>query len=151
MTLEEYENKRDFNISPEPKGGIRSGAKKGSIFVIHEHHAKRLHWDLRLEIGGVLKSWAVPKDPIDVNYGIRRLAIQVEDHPIGYATFEGIIPKNVYGAGTVKIYDSGEFILEEEKDNKLLFELKGKKMSGIYVLIRTPNLGKNSWLFLKTK
>lgn len=149
MTLEEYQGKRDFNTSPEPKGG--NGDKHGNIFVIQEHHASHLHWDLRLEIGGVLKSWAVPKNIIDVNYGTKRLAIQVEDHPIEYASFEGEIPKGMYGAGTVRIFDKGVFTLEEETDNKLTFELKGKTMVGKYSLIKTPNMGKNSWLFLKRK
>jgi len=149
MTLEEYQEKRDFKISPEPKGNI--GDKYGSIFVIQEHHASHLHWDLRLEIEGVLRSWAVPKDPTDVNYGTKRLAIQVEDHPIEYASFEGTIPEGMYGAGTVKLWDNGELKITEETDNKLTFELKGKKLNGTYTLIHTPNLGKNSWLFIKKK
>ena len=167
MTLDEYQKKRDFKASTEPKGNtkneveiidkndvkvedIKNGDKR-AIFVIHEHHATRLHWDLRLEMGGVLRSWAVPKDPIDVNFGIRRLAIHVEDHPVEYASFEGEIPKGSYGAGTVKIYDSGEFILEEETDNKLTFRLKGEKLNGVFSLIYVPNMGKNSWLFIKKK
>lgn len=155
--LEKYQQKRDFAISPEPKGGdgengdINNIKNAGSIFVIQEHNASHLHWDLRLEMEGVLKSWAVPKNPVDINYGTRRLAIQVEDHPIEYASFEGTIPEGIYGAGTVNIFDRGEFILEEETDNKLTFELKGKKMVGKYALIKTPNMGKNSWLFLKRK
>lgn len=161
MPLDEYWKKRDFTKSSEPKGEINMTSKEeikdnkekigtNPIFVIQEHDASHLHWDLRLEMGCVLRSWAVPKGPPE-EFGVRRLAIQTEDHPIEYADFEGIIPKNMYGAGKVTIWDRGEFILEEEKDNKLLFELKGKKMSGMYVLIRTPNLGKNSWLFLKTR
>lgn len=149
MTLEKYQEKRDFNISPEPKGD--SGDIRGNIFVIQEHHASHLHWDLRLEIGGVLKSWAVPKNPADVNLGTKRLAIQVEDHPIEYASFEGTIPEGMYGAGTVKQWDNGELKIEEETDNKLIFELKGKKLNGTYALVKTPNLGKNSWLLLKKK
>lgn len=123
-------------------------SKKSGIFVIHEHDASHLHWDLRLEIGEVLKSWAVPKDPKDINEGLRRLAIQVEDHPITYATFEGVIPEGMYGAGTVKIWDDGEFILETEKEDKLTFQLKGKIMNGKYVLIKTKYRD-NSWLFFK--
>jgi len=121
------------------------------IFVVHEHKSRRLHWDLRLEVGGVLRSWAVPKDPIDVNYGIRRLAIQVEDHPIEYAEFEGVIPEGMYGAGTVKLWDRGELKIEEEKDNKITFELKGKKLNGIFSLVYVPNMGEKSWLFIKKK
>lgn len=172
MTLDEYQKKRDFKVSTEPKGNTKNefeiidkndvkvedvinDAKvnddKRAIFVIHEHHATRLHWDLRLEMDGVLRSWAVPKDPIDVNFGTKRLAIHVEDHPIEYATFEGEIPKGSYGAGTVKIYDRGEFILEEETDNKLVFQLKGNKLNGKYTLVHVPNMGENSWLFIKKK
>jgi DNA ligase D-like protein (predicted 3'-phosphoesterase) len=155
MSLEEYQKKRDFDISTEPKGIVEDVIgniienKHDSMFVIQEHHATRLHWDLRLEIGGVLRSWAVPKDPIDVNCGTRRLAIQVEDHPVEYANFEGKIPEGMYGAGTVSIYDRGKFVLEEEKENKLSFQLTGNKMHGKYVLIKVGNLGKNAWLLLK--
>ena len=171
MSLEEYRQKRDFSVSPEPKGEIKiigkkeikedvelfkgdEGGIKGTkepIFVIHEHHATRLHWDLRLEIRGILRSWAVPKDPIDVNHGTKRLAIQVEDHPIEYASFEGEIPAGMYGAGTVLIWDNGEFVIEEETEHKLTFELKGKKMLGRYTLIKVPKMGEKSWLFMKKK
>lgn len=148
MSLEEYQEKRDFVKSPEPKGSVKE--KQGDMFVIQEHNASHLHWDLRLEIGGTLKSWAVPKEP-PTEKGLKRLAIQVEDHPIEYASFEGIIPEGNYGAGTVAIYDKGEFVLEERSDNKLIFELKGRRMVGKYTLIKVPNMGKNSWLFFKTK
>ena len=166
MTLEEYQKKRDFTKSPEPTGEIKVESKRNNvdnigngigngirstIFVIHEHHSSRLHWDLRLEIGDVLRSWAVPKDPIDVNNGSRRLAIQVEDHPVEYAIFEGDIPTGMYGAGTVKIWDNGDFNIEDNIIDKLIFELKGKKMNGRYALIYVPNMGENSWLFIKKK
>jgi DNA ligase D-like protein (predicted 3'-phosphoesterase) len=147
MSLEEYNEKRNFEKSPEPKGEIEN--KQGSIFVIQEHDASHLHWDLRLEIGGTLKSWAVPKEP-PVEKGLKRLAIQVEDHPIEYANFEGVIPEGNYGAGTVSIWDRGEFVLKEKGEHKLTIELKGKKMHGIFALIKVPNLGKNSWLFFRT-
>ena len=98
--LSEYASKRDFEETPEPKGGEKKGGEL--IYVIQEHHARRLHYDLRLESGGVLKSWAVPKG-IPQNSGERRLAVQTEDHPYDYASFEGTIPKGQYGAGTVKI------------------------------------------------
>lgn len=113
-------------------------------FVIHEHHARNLHWDLRLEIGGVLKSWAVPKEPPQVA-GIKRLAIQTEDHPLSYYAFEGVIQEGRYGAGAVKIWDSGEFVLEEDELGKIVVALKGKRLSGQYCLIKT-RLG---WLFFK--
>lgn len=119
-------------------------------FVVHEHDATRLHYDLRLEIGGVLRSWAVPKEP-PADEGIKRLAIQTEDHPVEYVDFEGTIPEGMYGAGTVRIWDKGEFTLEEEKEDRLLFELRGKKLIGRYALIKTKFKGKDSWLFFKRK
>lgn len=147
MSLEEYNEKRNFEKSPEPKGEIEN--KQGSIFVIQEHHSSHLHWDLRLEIGGTLKSWAVPKEP-PIEKGLKRLAIQVEDHPIEYGNFEGTIPEGNYGAGTVAIWDRGEFILKEISERKLTVEFKGKKIHGRYALIKVPNMGKNSWLFFRT-
>jgi DNA ligase D-like protein (predicted 3'-phosphoesterase) len=122
----------------------------GNIFVVHEHDATHLHYDLRLEMSGVLRSWAVPKEPPEKE-GVKRLAIQTEDHPLEYADFEGTISEGMYGAGTVRIWDKGSFFLEEEKEDKLLFELKGKRLIGKYVLIRTKFKGKDSWLFFKRK
>ena len=148
MPLDEYLKLRDFSKSPEPKGDIKKSP--GNIFVVHEHNASHLHYDLRLEMGGVLRSWAVPKEPPEKE-GVKRLAIQTEDHPIEYADFEGIIPEGMYGAGTVRIWDRGEFRLEEEKDDRLLFELRGKRLMGKYVLIKTKFKGKDSWLFFKRK
>ncbi len=148
MALEEYQKLRDFSISPEPKGSVKPHAE--NIFVVHEHDATRLHYDLRLSIGGVLRSWAVPKEPPEKE-GTKRLAIQTEDHPPDYADFEGTIPEGMYGAGTVRIWDKGEFILENEKENELLFELKGRRLTGRYALIKTKFKGKDSWLFFKRK
>ena len=118
------------------------------IFVIHEHHASRLHWDLRLEMEGVLKSWAVPKEP-STDPSVKRLAVAVEDHDLSYAAFEGEIPEGNYGAGKVGIWDSGKFRLLEQAEGKLVFELEGKKLDGPYCLIRLKG-GKN-WLFFKKK
>jgi len=121
------------------------------IFVIHKHFARNLHFDLRLEMGGVLKSWAVPKEPPTIK-GIKRLAIQVEDHPLNYADFEGEIPKGNYGAGKVEIWDAGTYELDDLKRDKIEFELHGKKLKGKYVLVKTK-YGKQkekSWLFFKT-
>lgn len=146
--LEDYQKLRDFAKTPEPRGSGKKGA--GSIFVVHEHDASRLHYDLRLEMKGVLKSWAVPKEPPGKE-GIKRLAIQTEDHPLEYADFEGIIPEGMYGAGTVKIWDRGELSVEKEKEDEILFELKGKKLAGRYALIKTRFRGKDSWLFFKRK
>ena len=121
------------------------------IFVIHKHFARNLHFDLRLEMDGVLKSWAVPKEPPTIK-GIKRLAIQVEDHPLNYANLEGEIPKGNYGAGKVEIWDAGTYELDDLKRDKIEFELHGKKLKGKYVLVKTK-YGKQkekSWLFFKT-
>ncbi len=148
MPAEEYRKLRDFSKSPEPVGGTKQSA--GNIFVVHEHDASHLHYDLRLEMAGVLRSWAIPKEPPEKE-GIKRLAIQTEDHPLEYADFEGVIPEGTYGAGTVRIWDKGAFFIEKEKDDELLFEVKGKKLTGKYALIRTRFRGKDSWLFFKRK
>jgi DNA ligase D-like protein (predicted 3'-phosphoesterase) len=118
------------------------------IYVIHEHHAKRLHWDLRLEIDDVLKSWALPKGAPE--RGERRLAIQVEDHPIEYAAFEGRIPEGSYGAGVVKIWDSGTFELELNEAKKIIVNIKGNKLKGRYCLLHFKPNEKN-WLFFELK
>jgi DNA ligase D-like protein (predicted 3'-phosphoesterase) len=119
------------------------------IFAIHKHHATNLHWDLRLEIKGVLKSWAVPKQP-PKRKGLKRLAIQVPDHDLKYAKFEGTIPEGLYGAGKVEIWDNGKYELIEKTPKKIEFELHGKRLKGKYVLIKT-GYGKNKkgWLFFK--
>lgn len=118
-------------------------------FVVHEHHATHLHWDFRLELDGVLKSWAVPKEP-PTQPGIRRLAVEVEDHPLSYIDFQGVIPEGMYGAGTVTIWDKGVYTLESRKPNKLVFELQGEKMKGRYTLLRFTDKPEN-WLLFKTK
>jgi len=118
-------------------------------FVVQEHHARRLHWDLRLELDEVLKSWAVPKKP-PVKPGIRRLAVLVKDHPLDYISFEGTIPEGEYGAGIVKIWDSGKFTVENRKPDKLVFVLNGDKMKGRYTLVQFSKI-KENWLLFKTK
>src|SRR3989344_6027578 len=122
---------------------------KNRIFVVHFHKSKRPHYDLRLEDEGVLKSWAVTKEPPKTT-GIKRLAIEVEDHPLEYAKFKGEIPEGNYGAGTVKIWDNGKYISIDKKKRKWVFELKGKKLKGKYVLIKT-DYAKNSWIVFKVK
>jgi bifunctional non-homologous end joining protein LigD len=123
-------------------------------FIIHEHHATRLHYDFRLEIAGVLKSWAIPKGP-SMNPSEKRLAVMVEDHPLEYGDFEGIIPQGHYGAGPVLIWDSGEFQSEENPEaalakGHLSFNLKGKKLKGIFSLILMKGRGSGKdWLFIK--
>lgn len=118
-------------------------------FVVHEHHATHLHWDFRLELDGVLKSWAVPKEP-PTQPGVRRLAVEVEDHPLSYIDFQGVIPEGMYGAGIVKIWDKGVYTLESRKPNKLVFELQGERMRGRYTLLRFTDKPQN-WLLFKTK
>ena len=110
--------------------------------------ATHLHFDLRLEMDGVLKSWAIPKEPPTVS-NVKRLAVQVEDHPIEYANFEGTIPEGEYGAGTVEIWDSGTYKIIDKKENKLVIEIKGKKLKGFFVLVRFKE--KKNWLFFKKK
>jgi DNA ligase D-like protein (predicted 3'-phosphoesterase) len=152
MPLIQYNKKRDLKSSKEPKNKLKKSSSKKSkrlIYLIHEHHATHLHWDLRLEMNNVLKSWAVPKTPT-ADKEIKRLAIQVEDHPISYAKFKGIIPEGNYGAGEVKIWDTGNYELIEKTPTKIIIEIHGKKLKGRYCLIKT-NYGtkKNNWLFFK--
>ena len=117
--------------------------------MVQRHDASRLHWDFRLELDGTLKSWAVPKEP-PVKSGVRRLAVAVEDHDLDYIDFEGRIPEGLYGAGTVEIWDKGDFVLESRKQDKLVFELAGERMRGRYVLVRFTDEAKN-WLLFRAK
>ena len=120
-------------------------------YVIQEHRARRLHWDLRLEREGVLKSWALPKEP-PTQPGVRRLAVQVEDHALEYGDFEGTIPEGEYGAGTVKIWDRGTYIPLRWDPNEIVVEIRGEKLRGRYVLIRfQPEKDPKNWLFFRTK
>ena len=132
MGLEVYHRKRKFELTPEPRG--RLSLRKGNQYVFQKHAARRLHYDLRLELGGVMKSWAVTKGPSLVP-GAKRLAVQVEDHPIDYNTFEGTIPKGAYGAGIVLIWDRGRWFPEGDpyqglKEGRLAFRLEGEKLKG---------------------
>ncbi|MGD0203936.1 MAG: non-homologous end-joining DNA ligase [Candidatus Bathyarchaeia archaeon] len=147
--LSEYASKRNFRQTPEPKGGEKKEEKL--IFVIQEHHARRLHYDLRLESGGVLKSWAVPKGMPEFA-GERRLAVETEDHPFEYANFEGTIPVGQYGAGTVKIWDKGSYETKVWENDKIEFTLKGQRLKGRYILVRLKKAKDDkSWLLLKGK
>jgi len=124
--------------------------KKQKIFVVQKHNASHLHYDFRLEMNRVLKSWAVPKEPPKTK-NVKRLAIQVEDHPLSYAKFEGEISEGSYGAGKVEIWDHGTYELIKKEPKEIEFKLKGKKMKGKYVLIKT-NYGtkpEKSWLLFK--
>lgn len=150
MSLKKYNQKRKFDKTPEPKGKIAK--KEQRRFVVQEHHARALHYDFRLEIDGVLKSWAIPKIPPKTTK-IKRLAMSVEDHPTSYVNFEGTIPKGQYGAGTVKIWDKGEFELEKNKSDEILFNLNGLKLKGNYALIKPKGsrFGPKAWLFFKRR
>ncbi len=147
MVTEEYSKKRDFTKTPEPVGAAAHHGGEKLHFVVHKHQASHLHWDLRLEMDGVLKSWAVPKEP-PLASGIRRLAVQVEDHPLDYMSFEGTIPEGEYGAGAVEIWDNGFYDLQKREADKVEFSLGGRRMTGPYVLIHTK--GEN-WILLKRK
>jgi bifunctional non-homologous end joining protein LigD len=146
-SLETYRLKRDFSKTREPAGG---DAEDNPIFVVQEHHASHLHYDFRLSMDGVLKSWAVPKG-VPEEKGIKHLAVETEDHPLEYASFEGDIPKGEYGGGQVIIWDRGEYVLEHRDKDKFVFELKGARLNGRYSIVRFK--GKESsaknWLIMK--
>lgn len=146
-SLEDYRNKRNFGRTDEPKGNLNP-VNRGKTYVIQKHNATHLHYDLRLEMEGVLKSWAVPKTP-PIEPGTKRLAVSVEDHPVEYAAFEGTIPEGEYGAGTVEIWDEGTYKLLERNDRKIAIDVHGNKLKGIYYLIRFKE--QKNWLFFKKK
>ncbi len=158
MALKTYYEKRDFEKTPEPRGKPRE--TRGSSYVIQKHAATRLHYDLRLEMNGVMKSWAVPKGP---SYDPRekRLAVHVEDHPVEYRDFEGVIPKGEYGGGTVMVWDRGDWVsLDEDPEASyakgiMKFRLEGEKLQGAWTLIRMKTRdgeeGKENWLFIKER
>jgi bifunctional non-homologous end joining protein LigD len=156
VTLEIYRKKRQFGVTPEPRG--RRGATDGNRYVIQKHAARRLHYDLRLELEGVMKSWAVTRGP-SLNAGEKRLAVHVEDHPIEYNAFEGTIPAGEYGGGTVMIWDRGTWIPDGDPHKgyakgHLNFELKGEKLHGHWHLVRMrgrPNEKHDNWLLIKAK
>jgi DNA ligase D-like protein (predicted 3'-phosphoesterase) len=146
LSLKEYQRKRRFEETTEPKGEIKMS--EGNIYVIQKHAATHLHYDLRLEMDGVLKSWAIPKEPPTAP-NVRRLAVQVEDHPIEYANFEGTIPEGEYGAGSVEIWDRGTYRLIDRKEDKLIVEINGNRLKGTYILVRFKD--QKNWLFFKKK
>jgi len=146
MALEKYQAKRKFNITPEPKGEVKR--RHRSRFVVQKHQARSLHYDFRLEHEGVLKSWAVPKG-VPEQAGVKRLAIAVEDHPVDYINFSGVIPEGEYGAGTVEIWDKGKWqTLDGSLERgSMKFNLAGKKLKGEYVLVKLKD--KKNWLIYK--
>jgi bifunctional non-homologous end joining protein LigD len=146
--LEEYRMKRDFSLTKEPSGGVTSGSER--TYVVQEHHARRLHYDLRLEKDGVLKSWAVPKG-MPESMGEKRLAIEVEDHPLEYGSFEGRIPEGGYGAGTVSIWDRGRYETIAWGGETIEVLIRGERLKGRYVLTRFKKAGEKGWLLFKAK
>lgn len=156
MPLKEYRKKRRFSATSEPKGKVSRKKPRQLVFVIQKHQAKRLHWDLRLEDEGVLKSWAVTNEP-SLDPKIRRLAVQVEDHPLEYGGFHGTIPKGEYGAGKVEIWDQGTYtsghpLSAEIERGVIEVVLNGKKLRGRFVLVRFRiESNKAQWLFFKKK
>ena len=163
MELEQYKKKRDFSKTPEPEVGdsfceeiekkYKHKIKKTGrpLYMVHDHHSRSHHHDLRLEMGGVLKSWAIPKliDPKSPYQ--RKLAVQTEDHPLAYGYWEGVIPEGNYGAGKSLIWDSGTFeIVDYKEDKKIIFKIKGKKLSGTFVLIHFRPQERN-WLFFRKR
>lgn len=167
MEVREYQKKRNFTKTPEPRGAKNDSSKNrrktnGNTYVIQEHFASHHHFDLRLELDGVLKSWALPKGPT-MDPSEKRLAVHVEDHPLEYGSFEGVIPKGEYGAGKVVLWDKGIWEIEGDphkayERGKLDFEIKGEKLNGRFALVRTKigqtKKGKHSkenWLFIKKK
>src|SRR5438270_1638105 len=138
MALREYARKRNFHKTPEP--GAKEATKGGRSFVVQKHFASHRHYDFRLELDGVLKSWAVPKGP-SLDPTIKRLAMQVEDHPVEYGSFEGIIPQGEYGGGTVLLWDRGDWepvgdAHEGYRQGRLKFRLNGQKLRGRWMLVR---------------
>jgi DNA ligase D-like protein (predicted 3'-phosphoesterase) len=156
MSLKEYKKKRKFNKTPEPKGEIKKSNK--NLFVVQKHNASNLHYDFRIELNGVLKSWAVPKGP-SLNPSQRRLAVETEDHPIDYAEFEGVIPEDEYGGGYVIVWDLDTFKNITKKDNKeislnqayddghITILLNGTRLKGEFALIKTKR--EDQWLLIK--
>src|SRR6185369_13308550 len=161
MGLEKYRTKRNFRVTPEPRGKVARKAGKALSFIVQKHAASHLHYDFRLELGGVLLSWAIPKGP-SLDPADKRLAVHVEDHPLEYGSFEGVIPKGQYGAGTVMLWDRGTWQPKEDPvagyaKGHLKFELDGENLKGGFDLIRTRGskfggkTGDQAWLLIKEK
>jgi len=158
MGLQRYQAKRHFDRTPEPRGSVEPRARRSERlrFVVQKHAASTLHYDFRLEMDGVLKSWAVTKEPA-ADSAVKRLAVRTEDHPLEYADFEGDIPEREYGAGHVDLWDQGSWVPDDApltamRRGKLTFELKGRRMKGRWALIRMGNAStrkKDLWLLMK--
>jgi DNA ligase D-like protein (predicted ligase)/DNA ligase D-like protein (predicted 3'-phosphoesterase) len=150
LALHPYVSRRNFAVTTEPKPLSQSSSVKRLAFVVQEHHARKLHYDLRLEREGVLKSWAVPKGVPEKN-GEKRLAVETEDHPLEYQSFKGEIPKGQYGAGTVNIWDKGTYEAKIWQDDRKEFSLNGERLRGKYLLTRFKKAGEKYWIFLKMR
>jgi bifunctional non-homologous end joining protein LigD len=153
ISLDEYRKKRSFSKTPEPRPRRRSSPSH-NLFVVQKHRARALHYDFRLEVDGALKSWAVPKGP-SLDPSVKRFAVAVEDHPLDYAAFEGVIPEGEYGGGTVMVWDQGTYEPEDGDDpaaalrkGSFRFRLQGKKLRGDFALVRT---GGRRWLLMKLR
>ena len=155
MSLQTYARKRDFSRTAEPPAIKKRKSRRANRFVVQKHAASRLHYDFRLEVAGTLKSWAVPRG-IPIRKGERHLAVQVEDHPIEYADFEGVIPEGEYGGGTVMVWDLGTYDLlgakaeKELASGKLRFVLHGQKLAGEWALVRMHGGEDDQWLLIKS-
>lgn len=151
--LRQYVRKRRSSNTPEPRGRVARGEQDALTFVVQKHRASALHYDFRLESAGVLRSWAVPKGP-SLDPKVKRLAMQVEDHPLEYATFEGVIPAGEYGGGTVMVWDTGTWEADEEdaeaafRAGRIRFTLRGRKLKGVWALVRTRG---RQWLLMKSR
>jgi bifunctional non-homologous end joining protein LigD len=157
MALKEYGRKRRFDVTPEPAPHVSLRRRGATLrFVVQKHRASHLHYDFRLEWDGVLLSWAVPKGP-SLDPAVKRLAMAVEDHPLEYADFEGIIPASEYGGGTVMVWDRGTYVPDEsnvaaaKRRGHIKFTLRGRKLKGAWVLVRTRGAGSRSWLLIKQR
>jgi bifunctional non-homologous end joining protein LigD len=161
-SLTEYRKSRNFKATKEPEGAAstNTASRKDLLYVVQKHQASHLHYDFRLEWGGALLSWAVPKGP-SLDPSIKRFATRVEDHPVEYADFEGVIPEGEYGAGTVMVWDRGTWtpevpdVGEALQEGELRFALDGKKLKGSWVLVRTQSRyggqGRQTWLLIKRR
>ena len=158
MSLVKYHERRDFSKTPEPEGAATPSPRQETAlrFVVQTHSARRLHYDFRLELGGVLKSWAVPRGP-SLDPAVKRLAVEVEDHPLAYADFEGVIPAGQYGAGAVLIWDRGTWLpkrdpVESYERGTLEFELRGERLRGGWVLVHMKQrAARQNWLLIKER
>jgi len=152
MSLKAYKTKRDFRATTEPAAS-RPRSGRVAVYVVQKHAASHLHYDLRLEANGVLKSWAIPKEPPAAE-GVKRLAVETEDHPLGYEKFKGTIPEGEYGAGRVEIWDKGTYTLVERTPRKWVVAIRGRRLRGRFALIKLkakPGQDDKNWLFFRLK